>query len=111
MDTNKNFITTIVTIVQLLIWTIIIFYGFVGLWLLIKGNPPEDSSQHEKAYGNAAQTFFLTIIVIPIIFIIGFAFIDNESINVEACADGILIYMIVLVLVWLVGIVNYLISE
>lgn len=111
MDTLKGFVETVVTLLKLLIWTMLILYGFVGLWLLFHGNPKRNDEVDQKAYSFAMQAFFYIVVVFPLLFVISLNFIDNEVVLNDLLPPIFGFYLLGLFLSSVVGLINLLFTE
>jgi cell division protein FtsW (lipid II flippase) len=108
MNTLKGIMTTIVVLMKLLIWTLVIFYGLVGLWYLLHGNPKKSDEVEGNAYGFAVQAFFYTVIVFPIICIFLVVQVESVYFQKEVLPYIFIIYFFPLVFAVFFGFINLL---
>jgi hypothetical protein len=111
MKSLDNAIGFIVGLLKFLVVTMAIYYGFVGLFMLLKGNPDPESEEYIDAFGSssiaAARMFFIVILAIPLATIIILLQFDQAAIDFDALAAGVVFYVAGLTFTWLLGAVNY----
>lgn len=106
MDSLKGFMTAVVVLMKLLIWTLLVFYGLVGLWYLIHGNPKRTDDVESNACGFAVQAFFYTVIVFPIIYIFLVVQVESVHFQKEVLPYIFIIYFLALVFAVFFGLIN-----
>lgn len=106
MNSLKGFMGAIVALMKILVWTLIIFYGLVGLWYLLNGNPKRTYEAESNAYGFAVQAFFYAVIVFPIVFFTALAVVDNEMILSTVVPPVLGIYLFGMFLSTFFGLAN-----
>lgn len=115
MEAIKNFINGLMVLVKMLIWTLLFLYAFAGIYLLLNGNPekgdPEYIKIHNKSWEFSFLAFFITIILVPAIFVFYVIMADQTAVDLDSLATGTLWYLGILGGSCLIGFVNYLFAD